>query len=95
MIFKHILLIAFLNKPEQLFCTHLNGFKYFYLTRIILFTINHLFLDSQMVSSIAILYQYFNLGSQWKSFKYCYLTLFIAMYYNHFKLNISHLFTHS
>ena len=43
MICKYILLITFLNKPELIFCTELNGFKYFYLTQIILFTINHLF----------------------------------------------------
>ena len=48
MISKHILLITFLNKPELIFCPHLNGFIYFYPIRIIVFTINHLF------SSIAI-----------------------------------------
>ena len=35
-----ILLITFLNEPK------LNGFKYFYLIGIILFTINHLFARS-------------------------------------------------
>ena len=43
MICKHILLIAFLNKPELIFCSQLSSFKYFYQTQIILFTINHLF----------------------------------------------------
>ena len=33
MICKHILLIAFLNKPELIFfCTQLNGFKNSYVT---------------------------------------------------------------
>ena len=35
-------------------CTQLNGFRYFYLTWIILLTINHLFVLSQVVTSIAI-----------------------------------------
>ena len=42
-----------LNKPELFlfflsffFCTQLNGFKYFYLIRIILFTINNLYAQS-------------------------------------------------
>ena len=34
-------------------CTQLNGFKYFYLTLIILFNINHLFAHTDVVSSIA------------------------------------------
>ena len=34
--------------------TELNGFTYFYLTGIVLFTINHLFAHSLMVSSITI-----------------------------------------
>ena len=46
MIGKHILLITFFNEPELIFCTQLNGFKYFYQTGIILFTINHLFAHS-------------------------------------------------
>ena len=29
MICKHIFLITFLNEPELIFCTLLNGFKYF------------------------------------------------------------------
>ena len=33
----------FLNEPELPFYTQLNGFKYFYQTRIILFTTNRLF----------------------------------------------------
>ena len=35
-------------------CTQLNGFKYFYLTLVILFDIKYLFANIQMVSSIAI-----------------------------------------
>ena len=55
MISKHILLIAFLNEPELIFlCTQLNGFKYFYLKRIILFNINHLFAYGEVVTRIAI-----------------------------------------
>ena len=33
-------------------CTQLNGFKYSYLTQIILFNINHLFAQSEMVSPL-------------------------------------------
>ena len=36
----------FFNKSKFILCTELNGFKYLYLTRIILFTINHLFAHS-------------------------------------------------
>ena len=53
MICKHILLITFLNEPELIFCRDLNGFSYFYQIRIILFTINHLFVHSLMFPSIA------------------------------------------
>ena len=35
-------------------CTQLIGFKYCYLTLIILFNINHLFAHSEVVSSVAI-----------------------------------------
>ena len=48
----------------------------------------HSFVHSQMVPSIAILYQYFNLGAQFKTFKYCYLTQKILF-------NITHLFVYS
>ena len=37
---------TFLTSLTSLFCTQLNGFKYFYQTQIILFTINHLFAHS-------------------------------------------------
>ena len=63
--------------------TQLNGFYYCYLTLIIPFTANHLFANSemvillfntihlfahnQMVPSIAMLYQYFNFGTQLRS----------------------------
>ena len=53
MICLPILLITFLNEPEPFFCIQLNGFKYFYQIQMILFTINHLFAHSYMVSSIA------------------------------------------
>ena len=43
MISKHIFLIAFLNEPELIFTQQLNNFTYFYITRLILFTINHFF----------------------------------------------------
>ena len=43
MICKCILLITFLNEPELIFFTQSNGFKHFYLTQIILITINNLY----------------------------------------------------
>ena len=54
MIFKHISYITFLNEPELIFWLQLNDVTYFYLIRIILFTINYLFAHSLMLSSIAI-----------------------------------------
>ena len=50
---QHIFLITFLNETELIIWTQLNGFSYFYLIRIILFIINHLFAHSLMFSSIA------------------------------------------
>ena len=44
--FVNILLITFLNEPDLIFCTQLNGFKYFFFIWIILLTINHLFAHS-------------------------------------------------
>ena len=41
MICQEILLITFLNKPKLILGAQLNGFKYFHLTSIILFTINN------------------------------------------------------
>ena len=41
-----------------------------------------------MVPSIAMFYQYFNLGTQFNSLTYCYLTLIILF-------NSTHSFTHS
>ena len=71
MICKHILLITFLKKPELIFYTQLNGFKYFYLTGIIPFTINHLFAHSEIVSKIAMQQQQFNISdlhiSKWEN----------------------------
>ena len=53
MISKHILQIRSLNEPELIFSLQLNGFTYFYLVRIISFTINHLFTHSLMFPHIA------------------------------------------
>ena len=59
-----LLVISFLNESE-LIClptsiaivsTHLNGFKYCYLTLIIPLNINHLFAHIEVVTSIAILH---------------------------------------
>ena len=56
------LVISFFNELE-LICLHiriaivptqLNGLNYCYLTLIILFNINHLFADSEVVTTIAI-----------------------------------------
>ena len=52
MISKQILLITVLNECEFIFCTQLNGFKYCYLIRIILFPLNHLFANTEIVSRI-------------------------------------------
>ena len=49
MIYKHILLIIYLNEPELIFYSQLNGFKYFYQTQIILFTVYHWFTHSKMI----------------------------------------------
>ena len=60
MLNKHDLLTHFVDnifKGTRLlffFSTQLNGFKYFYQIRIILFFINHLFAHSKIVSSIAL-----------------------------------------
>ena len=55
MISQHILLITFWNEPGIIFFySQLNGFSYFYQIQIILFTINHLFANRLMFSSIAI-----------------------------------------
>ena len=54
------LLILFLNELELslhtsivIVCTQLTGFKYCYQTLIILLNINHLFANSEVISSIA------------------------------------------
>ena len=54
-------MITFLNEPVLLFA-QLNGFKYFYLTQIILFMVNHLFAHIWTVSSIAMLQLQFNIS---------------------------------
>ena len=63
MISKHILEITFSNEPELIFhfCMQLNGFTYFYLMWIILFTIDYLFTHTLMISSIAMYNKHFNL----------------------------------
>ena len=43
MIRKHIFLITFLNEPELIFCTQLNGSKYCYESQTIHLNISHLF----------------------------------------------------
>ena len=45
-IYKHILYRTFLTSLRFFFGTQLNGFTYFCLIQIILFTINHLFAHS-------------------------------------------------
>ena len=47
-------LIFFFNSSIAIVSTQLNGFNYCYLTLIILFDINHLIADSEVVTSIAI-----------------------------------------
>ena len=49
-----------------------SSYKYCYSTLIILLNIIYSFAYSQMVPSIALLKQYFNLDTQAKSFKCCY-----------------------
>ena len=61
------------KKPNQTF----NDFKYCYLTKIILFNINHLFAQSKVTSSIvhtnSLIYTHLN------DSKYCYLTRIILL----------------
>ena len=54
--------------PSSLF-QHLNDFKYFYLTQIIIFTLKHLFAHNSMVSVVA---------NTNKSIQHCYLTLILT-----------------
>ena len=64
-------------KPAQVhFCTQLNGFTYFYLKQIILFTINHLLLNI-CLHGINV-------------FKYCYLKLIIQLNISHFYAQMNH-----
>ena len=61
MISKHIFAIIFLNESELIsFCIQLNGFTYFYLKQIILFTINPLFEHCLTFSSISVYLNQFN-----------------------------------
>ena len=41
--------MTFLNEPELIFFLTVNGFTYLYLIRIILFTINHLFAQFNII----------------------------------------------
>ena len=75
-----LLVISFLNELE-LICLHtviaivspqLNGFNYCYETLIILFNINYLFADSEVVKSIAIQHNSF-IWTQLNGSKYCYV----------------------
>ena len=54
MICKHVLFITFVNVLEFFFLTQSNDFKHFCLTQIVLLTHNHLFVHSEVVTSIAI-----------------------------------------
>ena len=57
-----LLVISFLNELELIYLntiigivsSQLNGFNYFYLTPTILFNINHLFVESYVVTAITI-----------------------------------------
>ena len=55
MICEHILLTTFLKEPNLIYLASLNGFKYFYLIWITLFTNNHLFAQSLVFSTSAML----------------------------------------
>ena len=52
---KTVFVDNILKQVRVLSCTQFNGFKYCYLRKIILFTFNHFFVHSKMVSNIAIL----------------------------------------
>ena len=67
--------------------TQLNGFKYCYLTLIILFNIDHLFAYSEVAKNNAIQH-YSHICTQSKGFKYCYSTVTILF-------NITHSFAYS
>ena len=77
-----LLVISFLNDLE-LICLHttiaivspqLKGSNYCYLTLIILFNINNLFADSEVVTSIAIQHYSF-ICTPSNGFKNCYVSL--------------------
>ena len=73
-------------------CTELNGFKYFYLTVIILSNINDLFVLSEVVSSAVRINSL--ICMQLNCFKFCNLTLmiiilyYIIYYYNSIQHNL-------
>ena len=78
-----LLVISFLNKLK-LTCLHsiitsvstqINGFKYFYLSLIILFNINHLFGNSEGVSIIVLTNSF--ICTHLNGFNYFYLSLII------------------
>ena len=56
-------------------CTQSNDFMYYYQTLIILFSNNHLFAHSEVVSSTAHINSFICI--EWNGFKYSYLTLTI------------------
>ena len=92
MICKYLVGNIFKRAQAHYFWTQLNDFKYCDLVRIILFTINHLFVHSEVVTSIAIntkSFQHYSfIFTQSNGSKYCYVSLTI-------QLNTSYLFTHS
>ena len=64
--------------------TQFDGLNLYYLILIILFNINHLFADSEVVTSIAINTSYSNqyhsfVCTQWNGSKYCYVPLTIQL----------------
>ena len=61
----------------ELICLYRNGFKYCYLTLIILFNINHLLVHCEGVSSITNTNSF--IFTPLNSFKYSYLTLIILI----------------
>ena len=90
MICKFILLITFLNEPQLIFCTHLNGFTYFYLIQIILFTIYPLFSHKRFQVFLCIT----NNSIKHQSFVYTQLNDQTVLFQTN-QFSISHLFAHS
>ena len=55
-LFKNELGLIYLQTSIGIVSIQLDGFNHFYLTQIILFNINHLFTDSEVITHIAILH---------------------------------------